>query len=79
MLVLTRRVGETLQIDDRIQVKVLKSRGSVVRLGISAPKDVVVQRSEIISRPDATPLVRNQCGCTLSDAPIMDRLIRTAR
>ena len=79
MLVLTRRVGETLQIDDRIQVKVLKSRGSVVRLRISAPKNVVVQRSENISRPDAKSLAHNPGDGAFFDAPIMDRLIRIAR
>ena len=47
MLILTRRVGETLIIDDKIKVTVLGVRGHQVRLGIDAPKDVVVHREEI--------------------------------
>lgn len=47
MLILTRRVGETLIIDDKIKVTVLGVRGHQVRLGIDAPKDVAVHREEI--------------------------------
>lgn len=50
MLILTRRVGETLNIGDNIQVTVLGVRGSQVRIGIKAPKDVAVHREEILER-----------------------------
>ena len=79
MLVLTRRIGESLEIDDRIQVKVLQCRGRVVRLGISAPDDVIVQRSEILARSIANSAVLKNGGFAHADEPIMDRLIRIAR
>ncbi|HJL56516.1 MAG: carbon storage regulator CsrA [Arenicellales bacterium] len=50
MLILTRRVGETLNIGDNIQVTVLGVRGSQVRIGVKAPKDVAVHREEIFER-----------------------------
>ena len=50
MLVLTRRVGETLVIGDDVTVTVLSFKGNQVRLGISAPKDISVHRQEIYLR-----------------------------
>lgn len=47
MLILTRRVGETLIIGDDVSVTVLGVRGNQVRLGVDAPKDVAVHREEI--------------------------------
>ena len=47
MLILTRRPGETLHIGDNITVTVLGSQGDQVRLGITAPDDVTIHRSEI--------------------------------
>ncbi len=47
MLILTRRVGETLMIGDDIKVTVLGVKGTQVRIGIEAPKDVGVHRQEI--------------------------------
>ncbi len=50
MLILTRRVGETLMIGDQVSVTVLGVKGNQVRIGINAPKDVAVHREEIFQR-----------------------------
>ena len=50
MLILTRRVGETLMIGDSVTVTVLGVKGNQVRVGVSAPKDVAVHREEIYER-----------------------------
>ena len=50
MLILTRRVGETLMIGDNVSVTVLRVKGNQVRLGVNAPKDVSVHREEIFER-----------------------------
>jgi carbon storage regulator len=50
MLILTRRVGETLMIGDAVSVTVLGVKGNQVRIGINAPKDVAVHREEIFQR-----------------------------
>jgi carbon storage regulator len=50
MLILTRRVGETVMIGDEVTVTVLRVKGNQVRLGVNAPKSVSVQREEIFHR-----------------------------
>ncbi|MDA9832236.1 carbon storage regulator CsrA [Gammaproteobacteria bacterium] len=50
MLILTRRVGETLVIGDNVRVTVLGVRGHQVRIGVDAPKEVTVHREEIYQR-----------------------------
>ncbi len=50
MLILTRRVGETLVIGDDVSITVLGVKGNQVRVGINAPKDVSVHREEIYER-----------------------------
>jgi carbon storage regulator len=50
MLILTRRVGETLMVGDEVTVTVLGVKGNQVRLGVNAPKEVAVHREEIYQR-----------------------------
>ena len=53
MLILTRRVGETIRINDDISIQVLSVSGQQVKIGITAPDDVAVHREEIYLRIQA--------------------------
>lgn len=65
MLILTRRVGETLMIGDDVTVTVLGVKGNQVRIGVNAPRDVAVHREEIyerIKREQALAAAQQQPG-----------------
>jgi len=62
MLILTRRVGETVMIGDEVTVTVLGVKGNQVRIGVNAPKTVAVHREEIFDR-----IKREQDGDPVSD------------
>ena len=64
MLILTRRVGESLMIGDEINVTVLGIRGNQVRIGVNAPKEVAVHREEIYER-----IKQEQTGADAAPSP----------
>ena len=65
MLILTRRVGETLMIGNEVTVTVLGVKGNQVRIGVNAPKDVAVHREEIYER-----IKREEDQDSRSSAPV---------
>ena len=62
MLVLSRKSGESIVIDGDIRLTIVKVSGNRVRLGIEAPSDVTVTRSELQRRPVAVPTVPADAG-----------------
>ncbi|WP_410679534.1 carbon storage regulator CsrA [Avibacterium paragallinarum] len=50
MLILTRKVGESLLIGDEISITILSVRGNQIKVGVNAPKEVSVYREEIFQR-----------------------------
>jgi carbon storage regulator len=63
MLVLSRRIGESVAIGDDVVVTVLEVRGDVVRIGIDAPRSVAVHRAELLAELEST----NQQAASPSD------------
>ena len=72
MLILTRRVGETVMIGNEVTVTVLGVKGNQVRIGVNAPKDVAVHREEIYERikreEDGDPSARASPARVVDDA-----------
>ena len=53
MLILTRKVGQTIVIDGKIMVTIMETRGRQVRIAVNAPKDISVHREEIQKKVDS--------------------------
>ena len=70
MLVLTRKVNQSIVIGDDIEVVVLEVRGEQIRLGIKAPRDVVVHRKEIYEQIQE----ENQAASTIDPKDVPDGL-----
>ena len=68
MLVLTRRSGEEIVIGGNIHVTVLEVKGQAVRLGITAPRSVPVNRKEVLDRPGtSSPPVQGDSVCKIAE------------
>jgi carbon storage regulator len=68
MLVLSRRVGESVVIGDDVVVTVLEVRGDVVRIGVDAPRSVAVRRAELLAEVADT----NRAAASPSAAAVAD-------
>ena len=75
MLVLSRKVGEKIQVGDNITVTILETRGSRIRIGIDAPRDVRIQREEVVIDINecATPLPPTKKVCLSDSAVFINR------
>lgn len=65
MLILTRRVGETIMVGDEVTVTVLGVKGNQVRIGVNAPREVAVHREEIYDRIKADEQQDDNIGNTI--------------
>lgn len=70
MLILSRKVGETLYINDEIELKIVEVSGDKVKLGINAPKDVKILRSELRQTIENN----TEASAAISPADFRDRL-----
>ena len=77
MLILTRKLGERLAIGDDISITLLEIKGSQVKLGIEAPRSVVVHRQEVYERIRAENLTSSEVRSP--DVSLAETLLRNSR
>lgn len=80
MLVLSRRVGESIVVGDDVTVTVLEVRGDVVRVGIDAPRSVRVHRAELlqdVETANRAAVARDEDVASLAEQLAQDRLQRS--
>jgi len=77
MLILTRKLGERLAIGDDISITLLEIKGSQVKLGIEAPRSVVVHRQEVYERIRAENLKSSEVRTP--DLSLAEALLRNSR
>lgn len=70
MLILTRKVGETVRIGDNVTVRVLALRGGQVSLGFTAPGDVRIFREEVLQGDAPLPATSSRPDAAPADAPV---------
>lgn len=71
MLILSRKPGETVVIDGRIRVKVIRVEGDVVKIGIEAPVDISIHRQEVYDE-----IQRNNKEAATPDQPVVPKILR---
>ena len=71
MLILSRKPGETVVIDGRIRVKVIRVEGDVVKIGIEAPVDVSIHRQEIYDE-----IQRSNKEAAAPEQPVVPKILR---
>jgi len=71
MLILSRKPGETIVIDGRIRVKVIRVEGDVVKIGIDAPAEVSIHREEVYDE-----IQRSNKEAATPDQPVLPKILR---
>ncbi len=69
MLVLSRKVGEAIYIDDKVIVTVVEIRGDKIRLGVEAPREVPVHRKEVADAIARNKKLKEESNPEVSDPP----------
>jgi carbon storage regulator len=72
MLILSRKINESINIGDKIEVSIIDIRGDQVKLGINAPRDVKVYRQEVYAAIQEENLMASR---TTTDLPVLDSLL----